>query len=152
ASPDIFPVNIGVNQLTIQGDPNATDPSTLPSYDLNLKASHIVLNRLNLGTVTAASTVNNEFILDSHLFSFTELLGISGGVGQNSLDGNVISGFVDLQGNLPLSQATSDTIIGNTFTTSADIALKLTNASLTIVHNNTIVDDAPFGTIAPIGI
>src|SRR5262249_9383694 len=59
ATPDAGAVNVNVSDLTIHGDPNVPG-SVLPRYDLNLNASNITLDNLNLGTVTAAANVNHE--------------------------------------------------------------------------------------------
>jgi hypothetical protein len=152
ASPDPTPgaVNINVPNLTIQGDPTATNPYKLPSYDLNLNASTIKLQSLNLGTVQAASGVNNETIWGSNLVSFTEL-GAFSGSGHNTLSHDLITGFVDLQGNSGLLQVTKDLIFRDIFNTSAKTALKVANSNLTTVEDNTIVDVAPFS-LAPTGI
>jgi hypothetical protein len=137
ASPDAGKVAVNVPNLTIHGDPNVPS-SILPRYDLTLNASNITLDNLDLGAVTAF--INHETITRSQLISFTEIGGVSG-VGHNTLGQDVITGFVDLQGNSGLLQVTGDVIDHNTFTTSAGIALKLTNSNLTTVQDNTIIDD-----------
>jgi hypothetical protein len=149
-TPDSGPVNVNVPNLTIQAPSNINDPGFLTRYDIDLNASSIVLGDLNLGAVQAASTVNNESIESCELFSFTEL-GATSGVGQNILEDSVISGFVDLQGNSGQFFHTEDDIEGNTFTTSAAVALKLTNSNFTVVQDNRITDNAPAGIFA-IGI
>jgi hypothetical protein len=149
-TPDSGPVNVNVPNLTIQAPSNIYDADFLASYDLDLNASNITLGTLHLGAVQAASTVNNETLASCVLFSFTEL-GASSGVGHNTLENDVITGFVDLQGNSGLFQVTEDDVEGNGFTTSAAVALKLTNSNLTMVQDNRITDNAPAGTFA-IGI
>jgi hypothetical protein len=138
ASPDPGgAVAVNVPNLTIHGDPNVPG-SILPRYDLTLNASNLTLDNLNLGAVTAF--INHETITRSQLIRFTEMGGVSG-VGHNTLSQDVITGFVDLQGNSGLLQVTGDVIDHNTFTTSAAVALKLTNSNLTTVQDNTIIDD-----------
>jgi hypothetical protein len=135
-------VAVNVPNLTIHGDPNVPG-SILPRYDLKLNASNITLDNLNLGAITAF--VDHETITRSQIFSFTEIGAVSG-VGHNTLSQDVITGSVDLQGNSSLGTDTSDVIDHNTFTTSAPIALKLTNSNGTQVHDNTIIDDGTSNT------
>jgi hypothetical protein len=146
-TPDSGPVNVNVPNLTIQTENFSIDPLELSSYDITLNANDITLGGLHLGAVQAASTVNNESIESCDLVSFTEL-GATSGAGHNTLEDCGISGFVDLQGNSGLFQVTEDTIAGNGFTTSAAVALKLTNSNLTVVQDNRITDNAPAGTSA----
>jgi hypothetical protein len=149
-TPDSGPVNINVPNLTIQTENFAFDPRELSSYDIDLNANNITLGGLNLGVVRAASTVNNESIGSCFLVSFTEL-GATSGVGHNILENCVITGFVDLQGNSGQFLPTEDDIENNSFTTSAAVALKLTNSNFTVVQGNRITDNAPAGIFA-IGI
>jgi hypothetical protein len=143
ASPDPGgAVAVNVPNLTIHGDPNVPG-SILPRYDLKLNASNITLDNLNLGAISAF--VDHETITRSQLISFTEIGAVSG-VGHNTLNQDVITGSVDLQGNSSLGTDTSDVIDHNTFTTIAPIALKLTNSNGTQVHDNTIIDDGTSNT------
>jgi hypothetical protein len=140
ASPDAGQVTVNVSNLTIHGDPNVPG-SVLPRYDLLLGASNVTMDNLNLGAVQAAATANHETITHSQLISFTEQ-GALLSAGHNTLSQDVITGFVDLQGNSIPGQATGDVIDHDTFTTTAGTALKLTNSSLTQVLDNTILDDS----------
>ena len=140
ATGDSGPVSVTMASLTIKGDPNAPG-SILPKYDLNINAGHISLNNLNLGTVTVAATAANTSVTRSWLDKFVET-GATSGAGHNVLSQNMISGSVDLGGNSGLFQQTTDIVQHNTFHSTAQILLRLTNSNSTEVRDNTFIGDA----------
>jgi hypothetical protein len=77
-----------------------------------------------------AATADHATVNRSQLISFTEL-GAANGVGHNTLSHNVITGFVDLQGNSGVGQVTADLLADNQFLSSQPIVVKLTNSNLT---------------------
>jgi hypothetical protein len=140
ATPDSGSVSVTLAGLTLQGDPNVPG-SILPRYDLNVNASGVALDNLNLGSVTVTPTASGVAVTRSQLLNFTETGAVSG-AGHNVLSQNVITGAVDLQGNSGLSQQTGDLVEHNTFASAAPVIVKLTNSSGTVVRDNTFAGDA----------
>jgi hypothetical protein len=137
ASPDNATVSIGLDNLTIQGDPNAP-ASILPQYDLSVNANYVTLSNLRLGSVGIALNRNHLTIAKSQLVNFTEDLGI-GQAGHNRLTQDVITGAVDLQGDPNI--ATQDVVDHNTFMSSAPVLLKLKDSWQASIHDNNFTGD-----------
>jgi hypothetical protein len=81
---------------------------------------------------------NHLTVERSQLVNFTEDLGI-GNAGHNRLTQDVITGAVNLQGDLNV--ATADEIDHNTFTSGAAVLLKLKASNQATIHDNTFTGD-----------
>jgi hypothetical protein len=137
---DIGNVLVTLDNITIKGDP-AFSWGSLPRYDVDIGANGVILQNLNLGTVSVSNTSNNLLVGLSRINNFIEL-GAASGVGHNHLSNDLITNAVDLQGNSGLFQSTDDLIEYNQFVGSAAIMLSLENSNFTTVQHNTFNGDA----------
>ncbi len=132
------------NNLTIQGDPAAALAS-LPKLDtvgIGPGATGATLTHLALGVVILEAGSNHTQVTGSTATDIDALGGTSGN-GNNLIEGNTISGIVNLFGNSP-GTTTGDQVLSNTFTnsTSALVFLSLQHDDGAQVQGNTFTSTA----------
>jgi hypothetical protein len=134
AAPDSGTVSV-TQMVLIQGDA-MVNPSVLPVANLNINATGVMLQNLNLGMVRIGAGFANTVITGSVVNSIVETGGPTGN-GGNQISFDRITGSVSLTGNT--TTGTSDVVMNDQFTGTATTMLSLTNDGAAMVQNNTFV-------------
>src|SRR5260370_20659550 len=137
ASPDSGTVNV-TQTVLIRGDAQVS-PALLPLENLNVNANGVMLQHLNLGTVTIGAGFSGAVITDSAVHSIAETGGLTGN-GNNTITFDRITGSVTLVGNT--TTGTSDVVVNDQFTGTATTMLSLTNDGGALIQNNSFVGGA----------
>jgi hypothetical protein len=134
ASPDPGTVSVTQNVL-IKGDAMVS-PTLLPLENLNVMANGVMLQHLNLGTVTIGAGFSGAVITDSVVNSITETGSLTGN-GNNAITFDRITGSVTLVGNT--TTGTFDVVTNDQFTGTATTMLSVTNDGGALIQNNSFV-------------
>lgn len=144
ATADLSPVSVNTSGLTIMGDPNIP-ASILPSYDVAVNASNVMLTRLNLGLVT----VNADFTGDAVTRSTVNTINVTGdlpGAGSVLIDQDAISGYVSTIG-LVGAPLTNVVVTNNAFTSlvpsTTSPLLNVQDVTNGVVQNNSFQGGGP---------
>jgi len=128
----------GGGYVLIRGDAQVS-PALLPLENLNVNANGVMLQHLNLGTVTIGAGFSGAVITDSAVHSIAETGGLTGN-GNNTITFDRITGSVTLVGNT--TTGTSDVVVNDQFTGTATTMLSLTNDGGALIQNNSFVGGA----------